>query len=220
MKKEAMELVGIAKRLVAGMFRPGDKVMLRHDVLLRHSRSVPPHAGYTTEQFAWRKTLDGLEGEVGVIERVFPSSKHVNVQFAGTMIGIDNTELELVEEGRTAHDDSATDIPIEEQIADAKFALASQLKPILGLQPSFNVRVIGKYMYFIDDIGRSAMGIFSSVFKEAFVKVVISLIPVSDGTYYGRVSMEWTHHSGGTNGGDVARAWYNPEKGSWFIEKA
>ena len=90
----ASELLRVAKDLMsAEKFAPGDKVMLRHDVLKRHSQSVPPHAGFTTEQFSWRKTLDELEGQVGTIERVFPSSKHVNVQFDSGIIGLDSTEL-------------------------------------------------------------------------------------------------------------------------------
>lgn len=76
-------------------FKIGDKVKLKHDVLGRHSKSVPAHAGYTTDQFKWRDTLDGLEGQVGVIDRLFDKSKHVNVKFSGfKTIGIDYTELE------------------------------------------------------------------------------------------------------------------------------
>lgn len=73
-------------------FQVGDKVKLRFDVLARHSRSIPAHAGYTKEGFAWRATLDKLKGKTGVVERVFPS-KHVNVQFKTALIGIDHTEL-------------------------------------------------------------------------------------------------------------------------------
>ena len=86
-------------------FKVGDKVKLRADVLQRHARSVPAHMGYTREQFAWRNTLRKLLGlneqykvvavrTVGVIERIFPNSGNVNVQFPETMIGIDATELE------------------------------------------------------------------------------------------------------------------------------
>jgi len=71
----------------------GDSVRLRKDVVQRHARSVPSHAGYTSEQFHWRDTLDNLEGKTGVITRRFPNSKHVNVQFGDTLIGIDTTEL-------------------------------------------------------------------------------------------------------------------------------
>ena len=74
-------------------FKKGDKVKLRPDVLLRHSRSVPAHAGYTKEGFTWRAILDSLEGKIGTIERVFPDSGHVNVQFKGHLIGIDWKEL-------------------------------------------------------------------------------------------------------------------------------
>jgi hypothetical protein len=75
-------------------FEKGDKVKLRTDVLKRHSQSVPAHAGYTREEFAWRKTLDEYQNRVGTIERTFPHSKHVNVVFSdGVIIGIDYTEL-------------------------------------------------------------------------------------------------------------------------------
>jgi hypothetical protein len=77
----------------APKFAVGDKVKLRADVLVRHSRSVPTHAGYTKSQFAWRELLNSLNGQVGVIERTFPNSKHVNVQFPTNLIGIDYTEL-------------------------------------------------------------------------------------------------------------------------------
>lgn len=76
-------------------FNVGDSVVLREDVLQRHARSVPAHAGYTHEQFHWRDTLRKLEGQTGQIERTFENSKHVNVQFRdGTLIGIDRTELD------------------------------------------------------------------------------------------------------------------------------
>ena len=74
----------------------GTKVKLRQNVLQRHSQSVPAHDGYTTAQFAWRKQLDKLEDKIGIIERIFPNSKHVNVRFDETLIGIDNTELVVV----------------------------------------------------------------------------------------------------------------------------
>jgi hypothetical protein len=73
--------------------KKGDKVKLRPDVLRRHSHSVPAHAGFTKEQFHWRDLLDKLEGKTGVVERIFPNSKHTNVQFPGHPIGIDYTEL-------------------------------------------------------------------------------------------------------------------------------
>ena len=78
------------------MFKVGDKVRLRADVLQRHARSIPAHLGYTTEEFRWRDTLRLLKGVTGVIERRFENSKHVNVQFPNTMIGIDDTELDHV----------------------------------------------------------------------------------------------------------------------------
>ena len=74
----------------------GDSVKLKDDALQQHSRSVPAHAGYTPEQFAWRDTLSNLAGKVGEITRIFPNSKHVNVQFEGALIGIDIDQLEKV----------------------------------------------------------------------------------------------------------------------------
>lgn len=74
-------------------FKVGDKVKLKDDVLQRHSRSVPAHAGYTREQFSWRDSLRKLKGKTGTIERLFSNSKHVNVDFDGHVIGINSTEL-------------------------------------------------------------------------------------------------------------------------------
>lgn len=74
-------------------FKVGDQVMLRKDVLSRHSRSVPAHAGYTREQFSWRAILRSLSEEVGTVSRLFEGSKHANVDFDGLTIGIDDTEL-------------------------------------------------------------------------------------------------------------------------------
>ena len=71
----------------------GDKVKLRKDVLVRHSKSVPAHLGYTHEQFVWRDLLDKLSGKCGRITRIFPNSNNVNVQFRGNLIGIDKREL-------------------------------------------------------------------------------------------------------------------------------
>lgn len=87
------------RRIQASPFAVGDKVRLRPDVLARHARSVPAHAGFTHEQFEWRKTLDDLEGQTGEIQRTFENSRHVNVQFPGILIGIDHTELEGVPTG-------------------------------------------------------------------------------------------------------------------------
>ncbi len=72
----------------------GSNVKLREDVLQRHARSVPAHMGYTREQFAWRDTLRKLKGQTGIVSRLFEGSKHVNVDFGETCIGIDWTELE------------------------------------------------------------------------------------------------------------------------------
>ena len=76
----------------------GDKVKLRGDVLQRHSKSVPAHRGYTPEQFKWRDILRKLKGKIGRIQRVFPNSNHVNVQFKNILIGIDKTELVKVKQ--------------------------------------------------------------------------------------------------------------------------
>jgi len=81
-------------------FTKGDKAKLRKDVLVRHSKSIPAHAGYATEGFRWRETLAKLKGKVGTIERTFPSG-HVNLEFRdGTIIGIDDSELVKVSKSR------------------------------------------------------------------------------------------------------------------------
>ena len=82
------------------MFKKGDKVKLKKDVLQRHARSVPAHAGYSREQFNWRDTLRGAGGKVGKVKRTFPNSKHLNVQFGKTLIGIRDTEVEKVNKKR------------------------------------------------------------------------------------------------------------------------
>jgi hypothetical protein len=80
-------------------FNVGDKVKLREDILQRHARSVPAHLGYTHQQFQWRDALRKVEGKIGIIERTFPGSHHVNVEFSdGTLIGIDDKELVEVNE--------------------------------------------------------------------------------------------------------------------------
>jgi len=75
------------------MIKKGSKVKLRPDVLQRHARSVPAHAGYTKEQFEWRDTLRKLRGKTGTVTRTFPSSSHVNVKFGKTLIGIGKSQL-------------------------------------------------------------------------------------------------------------------------------
>lgn len=77
-------------------YNVGDSVKLKENALKEHSRSVPPHAGFTTEQFQWRDTLKSLQNEVGTIEKIFPNSKHVNVRFNDKLIGIDSHQLEKI----------------------------------------------------------------------------------------------------------------------------
>jgi len=74
-------------------YKVGDKVTLKEDVLQRHSRSVPPQAGYTKEQFAWRDVLGKLIGKVGTVSRILPDSKYMGIDFDGEAIGIDFTEV-------------------------------------------------------------------------------------------------------------------------------
>lgn len=71
------------------------EVVLVDNVLQRHSRTVPAHAGYTTQQFQWRDTLRKLKGKIGRITGIFKDSKHTNVTFEGNQcIGIDCTEIQ------------------------------------------------------------------------------------------------------------------------------
>lgn len=81
-------------------FKVGDRVQLRSDVLLRHSKSVPAHLGYTKEQFSWRATLDNLEGKTGVVQRIFPNSNHINIDFNGYLIGINKSELVKIKDNK------------------------------------------------------------------------------------------------------------------------
>ena len=75
------------------LFKIGDRVRLRKDVLVRHARSVPAHMGYTREGFQWRATLHKYRNFVGTITRVFDSGS-VNVTFSDkNVIGIDQAEL-------------------------------------------------------------------------------------------------------------------------------
>lgn len=68
----------------------GTKVRLRDDVLQRHARSVPAHLGYNKHQLWWRDTLRKLEGKIGIVSN---DGKFVTVDFDGTVIGIESTEL-------------------------------------------------------------------------------------------------------------------------------
>lgn len=87
-------MVRIKRKEETPSIEVGDKVKLRGDVLVRHARSVPAHAGYTREGFAWRETLNKYEGKTGRVTRTFPGSRHVNVSYPdGKTIGIDSTEL-------------------------------------------------------------------------------------------------------------------------------
>lgn len=74
-------------------FKVGDRVKLHPEALKHHARSVPAHLGYTHEGFLWRDTMRKLSTRVGVIERTFPNSNHVNVQFDEDLIGIDTKSL-------------------------------------------------------------------------------------------------------------------------------
>jgi len=75
------------------MIRKGSIVKLKSDILQKHSRSVPSHMGYTREQFRWRDTLRKLKGRTGIVTRTFPNSKHVNVKFGKTLIGLNKSQL-------------------------------------------------------------------------------------------------------------------------------
>lgn len=74
-------------------YKVGDKVQLHPEALKHHAQSIPAHAGYSKEGFAWRKTLGELEGKVGTVSRVFDSG-HTNVDYEGHgTIGIDHKSL-------------------------------------------------------------------------------------------------------------------------------
>jgi hypothetical protein len=65
------------------MFQVGDKVKIAPNGLAQHSKSVPAHMGYTSDQFKWRKTISDLQdaGKVGRVTRV--SGDNVDCDFGG-----------------------------------------------------------------------------------------------------------------------------------------
>lgn len=83
------------------VIRKGSLVKLKSDTLVKHARSVPSHMGYTREQFKWRETLSNLKGKKGKVTRTFKDSKHVNVQFGKTLIGIDKSNLRKITKRKT-----------------------------------------------------------------------------------------------------------------------
>ena len=97
-KKEKLNEAGIARpkwkhRLqTPNPFKVGDKVKLHPEALKHHAQSVPAHAGYSKEGFAWREHLGKLEGHVGTVSRVFDSG-HTNVDFHSGTIGIEHKSL-------------------------------------------------------------------------------------------------------------------------------
>ena len=145
-------------------FKVGDKVILRKDVLVRHARSVPAHMGYNKNQFSWRKTLDGKEGVVGTISRIFPNSKHVNVKFDKPFkskdeydreyetdtIGIDYTELEpTTEKPLTEGEWSSTVSAYEDGFKNGKLDKSMGQENPLGLKagPSPNQKAYSQGYY-------------------------------------------------------------------------
>jgi hypothetical protein len=127
--------------------------------------------------------------------------------------------MAIADELVTAAERLAAVTPQVERIAAARFALADELKQWLGYHPVFKVSTSGKYVYFDDDIGHSAMGVFAAVFKEASVRVVVEEEQLKGGTY-AQIEMKWTHHNGGTNGANLGWAWLNTDTGSWTLKKA
>ena len=81
------------KTIKRSYIKKGSTVKLRTDVLVKHARGVPSHAGYTHAQFQWRDTLRKLKGKTGKVTRTFKTSEHVNVQFGKTLIGINKSQL-------------------------------------------------------------------------------------------------------------------------------
>lgn len=73
-------------------YKVGDKVKLHPEALKHHAQSVPAHAGYTREGFAWRKHLDELHGHVGEVTHTFDSGE-TNVKFHNGTIGIHHKSL-------------------------------------------------------------------------------------------------------------------------------
>jgi antirestriction protein len=53
-------------------FEVGDKAVVTSEGLGRHSRSIPPHAGYSRETMSWRKNLSERVDQPAVVTQVFP----------------------------------------------------------------------------------------------------------------------------------------------------
>lgn len=125
-------------------------------------------------------------------------------------------ELVALARDLTAVVDPAVQKMIEAALPD----LERQLKPILGFAP----RLVenggsSRHIQYEDDIGNTAMGVFSAVFKRASVQASVSTQPLEDGSYHVGIDMRWEHKNGGSNGGDVATAWFYPDKGTWTIQE-
>jgi hypothetical protein len=124
-------------------------------------------------------------------------------------------ELVKIAKGLTATVLPETRAMVEKALPD----LERHLKPILGFAPRLSETGSGSdWVKFEDEIGGSAMGVFAAVFKRATVKVVVTMKPLSDGSYFTDVDLAWESHRGGTNGQDVVTAWFYPDKGTWLVE--
>ena len=76
--KEVKDVIdGLIYEVVIGKnpFKVGDLVKLRPDIL----KLV--HQGPNHESRTWRETLENLEGKMGKVDRIFPNSKTVSVEF-------------------------------------------------------------------------------------------------------------------------------------------
>jgi len=107
-------------------------------------------------------------------------------------------------------------VAIIEKAADT---LEDKLRSILGIRPSFTSKLQRSYLELESELGNKDIGVFASVFKRVYVKARIYFSPVSDGSLYTDIDLEWESNTGGTNGFSIATAWLDPTTGTWKIRK-
>lgn len=77
------------------MFKKGDLVKISDNGLLLHSKSIPAHMGHSQATIDWRNSLSKIQNGnvVGIVERTFPNSSHINVIFDDICYGVDEYML-------------------------------------------------------------------------------------------------------------------------------
>ncbi len=78
-------------------FKVGDSVKISSDGLVKHSRGVPAHMGYSQATIDWRNSILKIEkaGLIGKVTRI-ASDDNINVEFDETCYGVDSYMIEKV----------------------------------------------------------------------------------------------------------------------------